>query len=147
MLNKVFKILLIVSTAGALELIWLKWLSGEPLALWNILYITAIGILYVIMTMFLIDNGSEWRHTITVILKGGKAEQRHAMKLDKERFLNFAKARYLIKTTIGAVEAISFIKAYCEKNGIPEDDGDIKFILDFTLGSQNSPDTTNHKPL
>jgi hypothetical protein len=129
---KFIKMLLILSTAVSIEIIWFKWLSGTPLALWNILYITAIGILYIIMTMVLLDDDSAaLHHTVTMMLKGSKVLRRHTKKMNTKQFMEYMRGRYLVRTMAEVVSNIGEIKSYCERNGVPEDNAEVKYMLDL----------------
>jgi len=94
--------------------LWLTWAGIMSINIGLVLYFTIIGLFHIFSMAFGEDDIDALHY---------------AMKMDKEFFVKYVGKRFLLKTISNAIGTVDDIKAYYKKNGIPEDDEEIKNAL------------------
>ena len=112
----VFKLSIISITVVELNFMWLYWIGTESMPLSIILYATFLGVFHILSVAFRKDETTEWHR---------------AMKLNKEQFLSHIEERFIVTALSEALFIVKEIKEYCKKNDVPENDSEIKNIMDI----------------
>jgi hypothetical protein len=110
----IWKMNLIVSAVLMVNLMWLGWLGNIPLGIWCPIYVTYLGLNFILSVVFH-DND--------------RAKFRRAMKTNKEQFTDFILRRFYSKIVLATLLAIDDMKTYCKKHGISDEDTEIKDVL------------------